>query len=100
MAKGYWIVQIDVHDMEAYKPYQAAAGAALAKYGGKYLVRGGTHEVVEGTARSRIVVIEFPSYQAALDCYRSADYQKAMPGRTDLAVSDFVVVEGYEGPHP
>jgi uncharacterized protein (DUF1330 family) len=100
MAKGYWIVQIDVHDMEAYKPYQAAAGVALGKFGGKYVVRGGTHEVVEGTARSRTVVIEFPSYQNALDCYRSAEYQKAKPGRTDLAASDFVVIEGYDGPQP
>jgi uncharacterized protein (DUF1330 family) len=100
MAKGYWIAQIDVHDMEAYKPYQAAAGAALAKFGGRYVIRGGTHEVVEGVGRSRVVVIEFPSYQAALDCYGSAEYREAMPGRTDLAESDFVIVEGYEGPQP
>jgi uncharacterized protein (DUF1330 family) len=100
MVKGYWIAQIDVHDMDAYKPYQAAAAAALARFGGRYLIRGGTREVVEGIARSRTVVIEFPTYQAALDCYRSAEYQKALPGRTDLAISDFVIIEGYDGPQP
>jgi uncharacterized protein (DUF1330 family) len=57
-------------------------------------------EVVEGKARSRIVVIEFPSYQAALDCYRSPEYAKAIAVRQASADADLIVVEGYEGPQP
>ena len=71
--------------------------AAFGKYGGRYLVRGGTREVVEGKVRARTVVLEFPSYQAALDCYRSPEYQAAVL-RQGKAEFDLVVIEGYDGP--
>ena len=76
-AKGYWIGQVDVTDMEGYKPYMSANQAPFGAFGGRYLVRGGTREVPEGKARARIVVLEFPSYDAALACYRSPEYQAA-----------------------
>jgi uncharacterized protein (DUF1330 family) len=100
MPKGYWIVRVDVSDPEEYKRYVAANAEPIARFGGRFVVRGGKHEAVEGASRSRNVVVEFPSYQAALDCYRDAAYQKASEIRWRTAQSDFLVIEGYEGPQP
>ena len=100
MAKGYWVARIDVDDLEQYKAYVAANAKAFAAYGARFLVRAGRFETLEGTSRSRNVVIEFPSYQAAVDCYHSADYQAAMKLRLPVSRGDLIVVEGYEGPQP
>ena len=100
MAKGYWMVRVDVYDAEAYKAYVAANGAAFAKYGGRFLVRGGAFQLVEGTSRARNVVIEFPSYQAALDCWNSPEYQHALSLRRPVSNGDAVIIEGYDGPQP
>lgn len=100
MPKGYWIVHIDVTDAERMKAYIAAAPQALQKYGGRYLVRAGTYEAVEGAARTRNTIVEFPSYQAALDCWHSAEYQQAAALRQSAAIVDLVIIEGYEGPQP
>ena len=100
MPKGYWIARVDVHNAEAYKNYVAANGAAFAKYGGRFLVRGGAFDTVSGTARQRNVVIEFPSHQAALDCWNSAEYQAARAKQEGGAEIDLVVVESYDGPQP
>ena len=97
-SKGYWIGQVDVTDMAGYKPYMAANQAPFGKFGGRYLVRGGTREVPEGKARERIVVLEFPSFDAALACYRSPEYQAAKKLREGTGVLDLAVVEGYGGP--
>src|SRR5262252_1391688 len=75
--KGYWIGHVDVTDPEGYKTYVAANAEPFGKFGGRFLVRGGAREVVEGKVRARTVVLEFPSYDAALACYRSPDYQAA-----------------------
>ena len=77
MAKGYWVANIDVTNMDGYKAYVAANAVPFRKYGARFLTRGGKSEAVEGKLRSRVVVIEFPSYEAALQCYRSEEYQKA-----------------------
>lgn len=100
MAKGYWMARVDVRDADAYKNYVAANGAAFAKYGGRFLVRGGSFQNPVGTARSRNVLIEFPSYQAALDCWNSPEYQAARAKQEGGADMDLVVVEGYDGPQP
>lgn len=100
MARGYWIGHVDVTDPEAYKDYIAANAAAFAKFGAKFLVRGGQFDAVEGHGRSRHVVIEFPSYQAALACYRSPEYAEAMAHRLNASEGDLVVIEGYDGPQP
>ena len=76
MPKGYWIARVDVHNEEGYKPYAAANPAIFKKYGGRFVVRAGKFESMEGTSRSRNVVIEFPDYAAALACYRSPEYQE------------------------
>ncbi len=100
MPKGYWVARVDVHDAESYKDYVAANGAAFAKFGGRFLVRGGAMESVAGASRSRNVVLEFPSYQAALDCWNSAEYQAARAKQKGGAEMDAIVIEGYEGPQP
>ena len=75
--KGYWIGHVDVTDADGYKPYTVANAIPFGKFGARFVVRGGRHEVVEGKQRSRNVVMEFPSYQAAIACYHSPDYQAA-----------------------
>ena len=100
MAKGYWVGRVDVHDPDTYKNYVAANGAAFSKYGGRFLVRGGKYEAVKGASRSRNVVIEFPSYEAALACWNSPEYQAAKAKQEGGADMDTIVIEGYEGPQP
>ena len=97
MAKGYWIGNVDVHDAEAYKAYVAANAVAFAKYGGKFLVRGGQNEVREGSYASRLVVIEFKDMETALACFHSPEYQAAKAIREPISSADMVIVEGYEG---
>ncbi len=96
MPKAYWIARIDVSDPEKYKDYVSGAAAAFKEYGAKHLVRGGSFTAAEGQARSRNVIIEFPSYQAALDCYNSKDYQAARAHRLAAATAEIVIVEGVE----
>ena len=100
MAKGYWVAFADVQDPEGYKLYVAENAKAFRKYGARFLTRGGRAETPEGKTRSRTVVIEFPTYQAALDCYRSPEYAAAMRLREGKGVLDIAVVEGYGGPQP
>lgn len=100
MAKGYWIARVDVYDAEAYKSYVAANAAAFSKYGGRFLVRGAAFDLKEGTSRARNVVIEFPSHQAALDCFHSPEYQHALSLRRPVSAADMIIIEGYDGPQP
>ena len=100
MPKGYWIARVDVSDPEQYKAYVAANALPLGKYGARFLVRGAPFRCAEGTSRSRNVVIEFPSYQAALDCWDSPEYQAAIQLRQAVSTGDVVIIEGYEGPQP
>jgi uncharacterized protein (DUF1330 family) len=100
MAKGYWVVFADVSDPEGYKEHIAANGKALAKYGARFLARGGKTEPQEGKPRSRVIVLEFPNYAAAIDCYRSPEYSAAMKLRQGRSIWDMAITEGYEGPQP
>jgi uncharacterized protein (DUF1330 family) len=100
MAKGYWIGRVEVNNEEGYKPYAVANASIFKKYGGRYVVRGGTYECPEGQSRSRNVVIEFADYAAAVACYRSPEYQSNLKIRQAHAITDLIVVEGYDGPQP
>lgn len=100
MAKGYWIVRVDITDPVRYKDYIAANAKPLAKFGARFLVRGGTFENPEGGSRARNAVIEFPTYEAALECWKSPDYQRAIAIREPVSTADLVIVEGYDGPQP
>jgi uncharacterized protein (DUF1330 family) len=100
MAKGYWIGSVEVHDEEGYKSYAAANPAIFRKYGGRFVVRGGKHQGVEGQTRSRNVVVEFPDYATAVACYNSPEYQQNLKIRQANAITNLVIVEGYDGPQP
>ena len=91
---AYWIAHVTVTDPEAYQGYQALAPAAFAAHGARFLARGGAHEVLEGPALDRHVVIEFPSLAAARACYHSPEYQAARARREGAAVAHVVIVEG------
>ncbi len=96
MPKGYWVAHITVTDMDAYQAYRNVVPAILAAHGGRFIVRAGTQNVVEGEARPRTVVIEFPSLQAAQGCYDLAEYQAAKALRTNASSGDICIVEGWE----
>lgn len=100
MPKGYWIAFADVTDPEGCKAYIAANAAAFSKYGGRFLVRGGGAETPEGHPRSRVVVIEFPTHAAALECCAPPEYAAAMALRQGKSVMDLAIMPGYEGPQP
>ena len=98
MPKGYWIGRMDVVDPDKYNEYIAAAAIPFKKYGACFIVRRGKFETVEGESRARNVVIEFPSYQAALGCWRSPEYARALAIRAPITRADIIVIEGYDGP--
>jgi len=100
MAKGYWVARVDVSDTEKYKAYMTANAQPFRTYGARFLVRAGRFENPEGASRTRNVVIEFPSYQAALDCWKSPEYQEAIKLRLPVSTIDLVIIEGYDGPQP
>jgi len=100
MPKGYWIVRVDIADTDQYQRYIAANAAPFKQHGARFLVRGGKYENPEGDSRARNAVIEFPSYQAAVDCWHSPEYQAALRIRQPVSTADLVIVEGYDGPQP
>ena len=101
MPKGYWIGRVDVHNPEGYQPYTVNNPAIFAKFGAKFIVRGGQFENPEGVSRSRNVVIEFKDYATALACYSSPEYAEALAHRRPpIADGDVIVIEGYDGPQP
>ena len=92
---GYVIADIDVTDPVAYQEYVKLTPDIIAKYGGKFLVRGGEAAVVEGTwTPNRLVVLEFESIERAKEFYRSEEYRPVMAIRHKTAVSSMVIVEG------
>ncbi|MCW8277705.1 DUF1330 domain-containing protein [Pseudomonas sp. PCH199] len=93
--KAYWIAHVDVTDPDQYSQYTQRAPAAFALYGGRMLARGGRCEALEGgPAAQRNVVIEFDSYEQALACYRSEEYQEAKRHRDGAGQAQIVIVEG------
>jgi uncharacterized protein (DUF1330 family) len=100
MTKGYWIARMDIHDPDTYGQYIKANAEPIARFGGRFLIRAGKQELAEGAARMRTAVIEFPSYQAALDCYNDPAYQEAKAIRDPVSTGDILIIEGYDGPQP
>ena len=94
MPKGYVIAHAVVTDPDAWGQYAAKTQVALDKFGGVPIVRGGRHEIIEGDGVARNVVLEFPSYEAALGYAKSVEYAEAKALRQGAGTIDIVVVEG------
>ncbi len=92
--KGYWIAHVTVTDPDQYKHYVEGSRPAFEKYNANILARGGRCEQLEGEGHPRNVVIEFPSYDEALACYNSPEYQAARAHRENAGIAQIVIVEG------
>ncbi|MEP6941825.1 MAG: DUF1330 domain-containing protein [Betaproteobacteria bacterium] len=92
---GYILVDIKVSDPLRYEVYKKLASEAIAKHGGRYLVRGGESVLLEGTEHpNRVVVLEFPSLEKARAFYDSTEYVAARAAREGAAVMNMVAVAG------
>jgi uncharacterized protein (DUF1330 family) len=93
---AYLIANIEVTDPAGFERYRTEVPAVIAAHGGRYLVRGGEKRVLEGNLPlQRLVILEFPSVQAAQAFYDSPDYAPLLKLRLDSTRSDAVIVEGY-----
>ena len=100
MAKGYWIARLDVPNEAEYATYRSLNAIAFAKYGGKFIVRGGEYKLARGEGRKHNVVIEFKDEETARACYASPEYQEAVKHLSSAGQSDLVIIGGYDGPQP
>ena len=100
MSKGYWIAFVTVTDPDAYDGYQKLAPEAFAKYGARFLARGGDATPLEGETWQRHVVVEFESKEQALACYNSPQYQAARRHRTGACTANIVIVDGLPETQP
>ena len=98
MPKGYWIANNNIFDMKGLLKYREANREIMTKYGAKFLVMHGQQRIQEGTTRAKQIVVEFPSYQDAVDCHDSIEYQEAAKIRRSVSEGALIIVEGYDGP--
>jgi len=92
---GYLIAEIEVHDPALFEEYRKQVPATIAKYGGKYLVRGGATDTLEGDwAPARLVMLEFPTLEQARKWYHSAEYKPLLAMRLKAAKSKAILAEG------
>jgi uncharacterized protein (DUF1330 family) len=92
---AYVIADVEITDAERYKDYTAQTPASIARHGGRWVVRGGATQVLEGDWHpGRVVVIEFPSLDAALEWFNSADYQELAAIRREASTARILVAEG------
>ena len=94
---AYIIVRVDIHDAEAYREYMRHTPRVVSRFGGRFIVRGGETETLEGEEETlRLVVIEFPSMDAARQFYRSDAYKETKRLRDGGGTAQFVAVDGYD----
>lgn len=92
---AYLIVDIDITDPVKYADYIKAAPASIAAYGGKYIVRGGKAQRIEGSWNpNRVVVLQFETYERALEWWASEEYREPKALRQSASVSNMILVEG------
>jgi len=94
---AYVVVEVEITDPERFKDYQAMVPATIAAFGGKYLVRGGEVETLEGSWNpSRVVVLEFESVEQAKRWWDSDEYREARDLRQATSNTNMIVVQGVE----
>ena len=92
---GYLIAQLNVKNLEPYKKYIEKVTPLVKKYGGEYIVRSGKYEVIQGEwLYPRNVIIKFPSFQNAVDFYKSDEYKPVKKIREDNSVGNIIIIEG------
>jgi uncharacterized protein (DUF1330 family) len=89
---AYVVVNVEVNDPQAYSDYTRQVPGTLEKYGGRFIVRGGALQVLEGSPLPRVVVIEFSSTEQANAWYHSPEYQAILPIRQRNARTSFLVI--------
>ena len=93
---AYLIARVHVTDWERYRRYTKATPAAIKKFGGRFIVRGGEAITLEGPPETgRVVVIEFPSLDQAKAFFHSEEYSRAKKLRQGAATGQFLAIEGY-----
>ena len=94
---AYVISDLEIRDAAAFECYRTLAAASIAQHGGRYLVRGGAAEAAEGGPPPKtLIIVEFPSMEAARAFYNSAEYQQAKAIRAPASQAQFVIVQGVE----
>lgn len=97
---AYIIVEITIANAEEYEEYKKLTPATIAAYDGRFVVRGGATETLEGDWRpERIVVLEFPNVQRAKEWWESPEYAEAKRIRQRTAETRMIVIEGVHGQH-
>jgi uncharacterized protein (DUF1330 family) len=92
---AYVIANVDIHDQTGYANYSAQTPDSIARYGGRFVARGGEAQKLEGGWEpKRVVIIEFESLEQARRWYQSDDYQRLASLRQQAAATDMLVVEG------
>jgi len=94
---AYVIVELEVTDQEQYAAYGKLAQESVVRHGGRFLIRGGAQEVIEGEWSPRMVMLEFDSLDAVRAWYHSEDYQACLPMRLESSKGRMIAVEGYAG---
>jgi uncharacterized protein (DUF1330 family) len=94
---AYLLARVEITDWDRYKEYVNETPGAVKKYGGRFIVRGGKVETLEGAEeKRRLVLIEFPSFEKAKEFYYSPEYQKAKKLRAGAAVGQFLAIDGVD----
>ena len=91
---AFWIAHVTITNAERYAKYRAATPTAIARFGGRFLARGGASDVLEGPVLDRHVIIAFPDIASARACYASAEYQAAKAHRDGASIAHVVIVDG------
>jgi uncharacterized protein (DUF1330 family) len=92
---GYVVVEVNVTDPTVFEQYRAVVGPTVEKYGGKFIVRGGKAELLEGDQTpARVVILEFPSAERAKEWYHSEEYREPLALRKRSSNARLFIVEG------
>ena len=95
--KGYLVANLDIKDQPTFQRYREQVVPLIARYGGRYIIRGGEVENLEGRlALKRLIVLEFPSIEAARSFYECPEYEAIKALRVQSTVSEVALISGYD----
>jgi len=94
---AFILARVEITDWDRYKEYVKETPGVVEKYGGRFIVRGGKVETLEGTEeKRRVVLIEFPSFEKAKEFYYSEEYQETKKLRAGAALGQFLAIDGVD----